>query len=143
MLMKNGWQFTFTNEKWKGYYNLTDRVIDAAVYWKKDGYIPGTLMCHSFFKSKHLSTDRGGIILLDDKDKYDDLIKLVYDGRDRSDIPFYKQKCGFGYHYYMTSENAKLGLQNFEKVKDKDPIEKNWDWYTPVNQYSTEFDNLL
>ena len=43
----------------------------------------------------------------------------------------------------MTSENAKLGLQNFEKVKDKDPIEKNWDWYTPVNQYSTEFDNLL
>ena len=41
----------------------------------------------------------------------------------------------------MTSDKANLGLQNFEKVKDKKPIEKNWDWYTPVNQYSTVFGN--
>ena len=141
MLMKNGWQFTFTDEKWKGYHYLTDQVIDAAVYWKKNGYIPGTLMCLSFFKRKHLSTDRGGIILLDDKDKYENLIRLVYDGRNRSDTPYNKQKCGMGYHYYMTSDKANLGLQNFEKVKDKKPIEKNWDWYTPVNQYSTVFGN--
>ena len=40
-------------ENWKDYYSLTDmnsrwKIIDAAVLWKKNSYIPGTYMCVSF-----------------------------------------------------------------------------------------------
>ena len=144
MLIKNGWRFQWGDIRWHEYYYLTKETIDAAVYWKRNGYEPGTRMCLSFFYRKHLSTDRGGMILLDNKEDAELLRIMCYDGRQRSNVCWNQQRIDtFGYHYYMTSDNAKLGLQNFEKVKDKDPIEKNWDWYTPVNQYSTEFDNLL
>ena len=76
MIIKNGWKYEFTDEKWIGYHHLTNKVIDAAVYCKRNGYVSGTLMCLSFFKRKHLSTDRGGIILLDDKNKYLSLIHI-------------------------------------------------------------------
>ena len=142
MLKKNGWNFQFTDEKWEDYYHLTKRVVDAAVYWKRDGYKPGTLMCISFFRKKHLSTDRGGIILLDNKDEYEQLIKLTYDGRDRTDEPYYHQKLDMGYHYYMTPDRAELGLKNFEIVKDKLPDPKrNWDWYSPITEITTVFKN--
>ena len=32
------------DENWVDYYYLTDSVIDAAVLWKRDSYIPNTLM---------------------------------------------------------------------------------------------------
>ena len=32
----------WTDEEWKDYYYLTDNIIDAAVLWKRDSYIPGT-----------------------------------------------------------------------------------------------------
>ena len=32
------------DENWIDYYYLTDRIIDAAVLWKKDSYIPNTFM---------------------------------------------------------------------------------------------------
>jgi len=142
MLKKNNWEFKFTDEEWVGYYHLTERVVDAAVYWKRDGYVPGTLMCISFFRKKHLSTDRGGIILLDNKDDYEHLIKLTYDGRDRTDTPYYKQKINMGYHYNMTNDKAELGLKNFEIVKDKEPDpRRKWDWYSPITEITTVFEN--
>tara|TARA_E500000318_G_C3560768_1_gene213282 strand:+ start:84 stop:665 length:582 start_codon:yes stop_codon:yes gene_type:complete len=139
MLLRNNWKFEFTQEKWIGYYHLTERVVDAAVYFKEGGYKPNTLMCVSFFKRKHLSTGRGGIILLDNKSEYEKLIKLVYDGRDRSKVPFTEQKLGMGYHYYMGEDAARMGLKNFKKVKDKPVKPKNWDWYKDVREYSTVF----
>ena len=44
----------FKDEAWKDYYYLTDNIIDAAVLWKKDSYIPGTFMSISFQFRKHL-----------------------------------------------------------------------------------------
>ena len=41
------------DEVWTNYYYLTDNIIDAAVLWKKNGYIPNTFMNISFqFKKK-------------------------------------------------------------------------------------------
>jgi len=40
----------------------------------------------------------------------------------------------FGYHYYMTPHKAKIGLKNFEKVKDIPRKEKNWDWYPDIHE---------
>ena len=58
----------FKDEDWKDYYYLTDNIIDAAVLWKKNSYIPKTFMCVSFQFRKHLALGRGGIILTDNKE---------------------------------------------------------------------------
>ena len=65
-----GWDWK--EEDWEDYYYLGEtNIIDAAVLWKKDSYIPETFMCLSFQFQKHLSLGRGGMILTDDKDARD------------------------------------------------------------------------
>ena len=58
------------------------------------------------------------MILLDSPQAYDDLKKLVYDGRDPN-VPWRDQNISsIGYHYYMTPETAALGLKKLpEAVK--------------------------
>ena len=43
-------------------------------------------MCLSFQYGKHLSTDRGGMILLDSESDASKLRKMAYDGRERTDL---------------------------------------------------------
>lgn len=116
-------------EAWQDYYHLTDRVIDAAVLWKKDSYIPGTFMGISFQYQKHLSLGRGGVILLDNEHDKNEIKKMSYDGR-LPMIPWREQNINtFGYHYYMTPETAKLGLTKLESAINTEP--KKWvvtDW---------------
>ena len=102
---------------------LTDNVIDAAVLWKPNSYIPGTFMSISFQFKKHLALGRGGIILTDNKKAAQELKKMSYDGR-HPDIPWREQDIkSMGYHYYMTPETATLGLKKLpEAIKNK-PIQ--------------------
>ena len=126
---------TFTEEEWKDYYEIRGwqgkptGVIDAAVFWKRDGYIPGKFMCLSFQFQKHLSLGRGGMILTDDKDAALALKKMSYDGRIPS-VPWREQNIDtMGYHYYMTPETAELGLDKLEEAIDTPP--RQWelnDW---------------
>lgn len=103
-------ELEWRNEDWKDYYYVTDTVVDAAVLWKKDSYVPGTFMSLSFQYQKHLSLGRGGMILTDDKQAADQLKKMSYDGR-LPNIPWRDQNIDtVGYHYYMTPETAQLGL---------------------------------
>src|SRR5690348_13844844 len=46
------------DEEWVDYYYVTNNIIDAAVLWKKDSYIPDTFMCISFQYQKHLNVGR-------------------------------------------------------------------------------------
>lgn len=102
-------------ENWVDYYYLTENVIDAAVLWKPNSYINGTFMGISFQYQKHLSLGRGGILLVDNEKIYNDIKKMSYDGR-LPNIPWREQNIDMvGYHYYMTPETAKLGL---EKLSD-------------------------
>jgi len=136
MLNKIKLDWHFTDEKWTGFYHLTDTTIDAAVFWKQGGYIPNTRMCLSFQYGKHLSSIRGGMILLDNKDDAELLRKMTYDGRVRNNLPFWEQEIDtVGYHYYMPPMLAKIGLENFDKVKDAPVKAKNWDWYRDVSKY--------
>ena len=76
-------------------------------------------MCLSFQFRKHLSLGRGGMILTDDKESGDALKKMSYDGR-LPDIPWATQNIStMGYHYYMTPETAKLGLEKPEAIETK------------------------
>lgn len=116
-------------ENWQDYYYITNNVIDAAVLWKKDSYIPGTFMGISFQYQKHLSLGRGGALLLDDEKAYTQIKKMSYDGR-IPNTPWRDQDIDtFGLHYYMTPETAQNGVNKFQEAVDTPP--RQWvvsDW---------------
>jgi len=122
-------ELKWKDEEWVDYYYLTDRVIDAAVLWKKDSYIPGTFMNISFQFQKHLSLGRGGVILTDSKEAAEQLKMMTYDGR-IPDVPWRDQNINtIGYHYYMTPETATKGLLKWDTAIKTQP--KQWvvsDW---------------
>lgn len=110
------------DENWEDFYYITENIIDAAVLWKKNSYVSGTFMVVSFQFRKHLSLGRGGVILTDSEESYNTLKKMSYDGR-HPDIPWRDQDIDmFGYHYYMTPETAKLGLDKLPEAISSDPI---------------------
>ncbi len=99
--------------EWKDYYYITKNIIDAAVLWKKNSYIPETFMCLSFQFQKPLSLGRGGMILTNNKQAALELKKMSYDGR-VPDKPWMEQNIDtMGYHYYMTPETAEEGIWKF------------------------------
>lgn len=118
---KMGIDLEWKDEEWSEYYYLTDKVIDAAVLWKPNSYIKGTLMSVSFQFRKHLSLGRGGVILVDNEEDYIKLKKMSYDGR-HPDIPWREQNIdSIGYHYYMTPETAQKGLDKLESAINTTP----------------------
>ena len=126
---KIGINLEWRDEEWQDYYYLTDNIIDAAVLWRENSYIPNTFMGLSFQFQKHLSLGRGGIILTDNKEAAIQLKKMSYDGR-LPDIPWRNQDIDtMGYHYYMTPETAQLGLEKIPKAIQTPP--RKWvvsDW---------------
>ena len=122
-------ELEWRDEDWLDYYYVTDVIIDAAVLWKQNSYIPNTMMGISFQYQKHLSLGRGGIILLDDEDAAIEIKKMSYDGR-LPVIPWREQNIStIGYHYYMTPETAKLGLDKLPIAIETQP--RQWvvsDW---------------
>lgn len=122
-------ELKWRDENWVDYYYVTENIIDAAVLWKKNSYIPGTFMNISFQFQKHLNVGRGGVILTDNKEAAVQLKKMSYDGR-LPNIPWREQDIDtFGYHYYMTPETAQLGLSILEDRINSTP--RQWvvsDW---------------
>lgn len=129
---KMGLEREWRDEEWENYYTLNygnKRIIDAAVLWKKNSYISNTFMCISFQYQKHLSLGRGGVILLDNEEDFITLKKMSYDGR-LPNIPWRNQDIDtVGFHYYMTPETARLGLDKLESAINTEP--RKWvvtDW---------------
>ena len=127
---KLGITFEWRNEQWQDFYYLGGtNIIDAAVLWKENSYIPNTFMCVSFQYKKHLSLGRGGIILTDSEKDVILLKKMSYDGRS-PDIPWAEQNINtMGFHYYMTPETAEKGLKKLPEAIKATP--KRWtvnDW---------------
>jgi dTDP-4-amino-4,6-dideoxygalactose transaminase len=115
----------WTDQKWKDFYHVSYSVIDAAVLWKSNSYIPKTFMSISFQYQKHLSLGRGGMILTDNKEAAVQLKKMSYDGR-LPNIPWREQNIDtVGYHYYMTPETAQMGLDKLPEAIATQP--KQWD----------------
>lgn len=132
--MKLGMYFFFEDIMWTDYYNITHTdIIDAAVYWKENGYVSGSFMCLSFQHKKHLSLGRGGMILTDDRQAAIQLRKMSYDGRSPN-VPWAEQEIDtMGYHYYMTPETASLGIEKFSEAVKETPRQWSWKDYPDIS----------
>lgn len=122
-------ELKWKDDNWVDYYYITDKVVDAAVLWKKNSYVPNTFMSISFQFQKHLSLGRGGVILTDNRAAAEQLKMMTYDGR-TPNVPWRDQNVNtIGYHYYMTPETAQNGLNKFNKAVETPP--RQWslnDW---------------
>ena len=107
-------------QEWVGEYEFRyTRVWDCARRLEKDMYRSGTMQCLSFGYDKPLHIGRGGAILTDDVEIYDQLSQQRYDGRELQIIPWQEQKVfKVGYHYKPTTEEAELGLKLLPHVNE-------------------------
>lgn len=113
-----GFEVDFRNVKWEGIYKLDPYPIyDGAVRFTKDMY-EGGLHCLSFHIKKHIPIGRGGMILTDDKLAVEWLRRARYDGRHS---PFWKDVRDikfFGWHMYMTPDQAAKGIELFYRLDE-------------------------
>jgi dTDP-4-amino-4,6-dideoxygalactose transaminase len=138
---KLGIELEWKNENWVDYYYVTDNIIDAAVLWKPNSYIPKTFMNVSFQFRKHLALGRGGIILTDDKKAAKTLKKMSYDGRDPNILWRDQNIDIMGYHYYITPETAQLGLDKLPKAIKTNPTQwtiNDWPDLTQMEIFKTK-----
>jgi dTDP-4-amino-4,6-dideoxygalactose transaminase len=97
-------------QRWIGEYPFVGtRIWDSARRMEPGMYRSGQIQCLSFGHSKPLHVGRGGAILLDDADAYEQLLRMRYDGRDLTVTPWQnQQEFRVGYHYRPTPEEAEL-----------------------------------
>jgi len=116
---KLGLDMHWVDLEWEKYYTIegTD-IIDAAVCFERNAYIPLSFMCLSFQFRKPLGLGRGGAILCHYESDYDALKAMSYDGRLDNDKPWGTQAIDrVGYHYYMTPETAQAGIDKLDEIK--------------------------
>jgi dTDP-4-amino-4,6-dideoxygalactose transaminase len=111
-----GYTVKFEEREWSGVYQLKPLdVWDGAGRWT-EGMFQGEFMCLSFQFKKRLPIGRGGMILTDNEDAYEWLRRARYDGRDLSKSQFDDDIDMFGYHMYMTPEDAARGILLMDKL---------------------------
>jgi dTDP-4-amino-4,6-dideoxygalactose transaminase len=102
--------------EWCGCYTLRPtRVVDSAVLFDKNIYIPGAFFCLSFQYRKTLPIGRGGMILTDDEEAVKRLKELRLNGRD-------------GWNMYMMPEQAARGITLLEMQQKKKCWRDYEDW---------------
>jgi dTDP-4-amino-4,6-dideoxygalactose transaminase len=99
--------------EWSGLYQLGETGIwDSAARFTKNMFVGGAaLQCLSFQIKKRLPIGRGGAILTNDIDEYNELKLMTYDGRDLG-TPYSSAEHlkSIGWHCYMTPEDAARGI---------------------------------
>lgn len=129
-----GFNVEFTDEKWKGVYKLDPYdITDGAVRWTR-GMYEGGLHCVSFQIKKRVPIGRGGMILLDDKEDYEYIKKISYDGRDLDGAYDEDPFEHLGWHYYMTPEDAARGIILMNQVPEINEDYAGWESYPDVSK---------
>jgi len=124
-------------QQWIGEYKFeATRIWDSARRLEENMYRKGMMQCLSFGHDKPLHIGRGGAILLDDKDAYDSIILMRYDGRDLNNRPWTTQKeFKVGYHYKPTPEEAEWGLALMKGIRVDKPVPKHVE-YADLRQFT-------
>lgn len=116
-----GCEVAFEEIEWSGIYQLKPYPIyDGATRFTKDMYIGGdALQVVSFQIKKRLPIGKGGVILTNDEAAYKWLKLATYDGRNLT-TPYMSAEhvTQFGYHYYMTPEDAARGILIMDKLPE-------------------------
>jgi len=99
--------YEFVDEEWNNEYQLHGTNIwDSAWLLKPNMYRKDMIQCLSFGHEKPINNKRGGCILLDNKEQYQLLKKMSFDGRDRDVTWLNEQNFVVGFHYNMPIEHA-------------------------------------
>jgi dTDP-4-amino-4,6-dideoxygalactose transaminase len=134
MLMhKLGIQYQYSDhawQRWVGEYPFVKtRIWDSARRLERNMYRPDAMQCLSFGHTKPLHIGHGGAIILDDKQAYDTIIRMRYDGRDLNISPWQEQQeFQVGYHYKPSIEDAVQGLALLQGLKEHCPEPQHVDY---------------
>ena len=121
-LIHAGNKVRFLDIPWSGSYRIDNTpIIDGAVRFRKNMYIPDTYYCVSFHHRKTLKIGTGGVILTDDEKFVDWCRPMIYDGRHKYVLHSEDTYACIGYHMYMTPEQAAAGLLLMENIPDTNP----------------------
>lgn len=139
-IINSGNKLAFSGlNSWENFYSLTPTtIIDSALYFDKDMYKFGTLMCLSFHIKKHIPIGRGGMILCSDKLAYNWFKKARFDGREP--CPLKDDPLNMiGYNMYLTPPQAARGLMLFDLIKNKElaPINMQEQCYPDLSKIKT------
>jgi len=117
-----GNKIRFLDIPWSGYYQVGETpIVDAAVRFRKDMYIPDTYFTVSFHHRKTLKIGTGGVILTNDSEFVNWCRPMIYDGRHKYTLHSEDTYECIGYHMYMTPEQAATGLILMENIADMNP----------------------
>jgi len=92
--------------------------MGAAYNGKKVGSLADMTIL-SFHAVKHITTGEGGMVLTNNKDLYDNLIKFRTHGITRNvsgDGPWYYEMQDLGYNYRLTDIQCALGISQLKKL---------------------------
>jgi len=117
-ILNAGYKVDFIDHEWIGAYSTNNAIADSARRFRKDMYVKGSLYCLSFHETKHLSIGDGGMILTDDKEAYDALRQMRFDGRTPGLSVFDDDFTLPGYHCHMKPDVATRGLMLMAGMKD-------------------------
>jgi len=114
-----GGKVKFTNEWWKGEYELGNlNIWDAALRFKRNMF-HGKFQCLSFHVKKLIPIGRGGVILTNDEAAYEWFKKARFDGR--SPVPLLEDNFTMlGWNMYMPPTDAARGLQLLQALGDRE-----------------------
>ena len=109
----------------KGAYQLEPtKVIDSALHFTGDMYVPDTFMCLSFTGQwKHLRIGKGGAILTDNYAAYLWFKRFRYSGR--RECSYHDDNLDMiGKNYYLCHILASIGLQQIQGFYNQDGTKK-------------------
>jgi dTDP-4-amino-4,6-dideoxygalactose transaminase len=133
---KLGIKYQLEDQDWKECYQIKGtQVWDCARLFKPNMYIPGTIQCLSFGRTKPLQISRGGCILTDSQEIYNRASKMRYDGRDIFEFSIgtehswaVQKNFEVGYHYYLRPEDCVTGLNLLEQRNFVEQLEKHYNY---------------
>lgn len=102
------------------YFLGNTRIVDSALRFTYDMYVPCSLMCLSFTGPyKHLKLGKGGMILTDDEEAYKWFKRARFSGR--REMSYHEDNLDMmGINCYMMPEIAARGLLLMGQFYDKD-----------------------
>ena len=137
-----GCQVRFKDYEWSGAYRLDPYpIIDGAVRFTKDMFMPGMLQVVSFQLKKRVPIGRGGMILTDNDEANDWLRRASYDGRNIK-VPYAEDNFSMmGYHMYMTPEDAARGILLMDQIPEVNKDSQNSSMYTDLSKQAIFINN--